>query len=63
MVLLVTKVVMSVGGSSGSETQSEEAQPQDQVDPNELGRDKTWMMAIGQTRTAASCPVSHAPDL
>lgn len=41
-VLLVTEVVMPVGGSSGSETQRERAEPQDQVDPDESG-DKTWM--------------------
>lgn len=41
--LLVTKVVMPVGGSSGSETQRERAECQDQVDPDEIGGDKTWM--------------------
>lgn len=40
-VVLVTEVVMPVGGSSGSETQRERAEPQDQVDPIELQR--TWM--------------------
>lgn len=34
---------MSVGGSSGSETQGERAELQDQVDPDEIGGDKTWM--------------------
>lgn len=41
--LLVTEVVMPVGGSSGSETQRERAERQDQVDPNEIGGGKTWM--------------------
>lgn len=40
--LLVTEVVMPVGGSSGSETQRERAE-RHQVDPNEIGGGKTWM--------------------